>query len=176
VNGADSRQLRRSDNVVGELRRANQGAFRLDLARSGFFPPRMKAFQDNTEIETIMTFAADQLGQVVANVTPDPQSFSLRIHHSFLRAPEGYTPRPADPRIGVSAVRFRDCAKPINENTEVEWVTRWRLEKQVPGAAMSEPKTPIVFYLDAASAASTCICSAHLQRCRSRSRRLGCSA
>jgi hypothetical protein len=142
--------MRDAANVVGGLRRANQGAFRLDTGRSGFYPPRMKAFPDNTEIETIMTFASDQPGPIVANVTPDPQSFTLRIHHSFLRAPDGYTPRPADPRIGVSAVRFRDYARPINENTEVGWVTRWRLEKQVPGAAMSEPKTPIVFYLDAA--------------------------
>jgi hypothetical protein len=142
--------MRDAANVVGGLRRANQGAFRLDTGRSGFYPPRMKAFPDNTEVETIMTFAADQPGPIVANVTPEPQSFTLRIHHSFLRAPEGYRPRPADPRIGVSAVRFRDYAKPINENTEVEWVTRWRLEKQVPGAAMSEPKTPIVFYLDSA--------------------------
>ncbi len=30
----------------------------------------------------------------------------------------------------------------------MSWVSRWRLEKVTPGAAMSEPKTPIVFYLD----------------------------
>jgi hypothetical protein len=142
--------MRDAANVVGGLRRVNQGAFRLDTARSGFYSARMKAFPDNTEIETIMTFAADQPGQLVANVTPDPQSFTMRIHHSFLRAPVGYTPRRADPRIGVSAVSFRDYAKPFNENTEVEWVTRWRLEKRTPGTAPSEPKKPIVFYLDPA--------------------------
>jgi hypothetical protein len=147
---ATSLFMRDAGNVVGGLRRANQGAFRLDLARSGFYPARMKAFPDNTEIETVMTFAADQPGQLVANVTPDPQSFTLRIHHSFLRAPTGYTPRRADPRIGVSAVSFRDYSKPFNEHPEVEWVTRWRLEKKTPGAAMSEPIKPIVFYLDAA--------------------------
>ena len=142
--------MRDAADVVGDLRRANQGAFRLDAARSGFHAPRMKAFPDNTEIETIMTFAADQPGSLVSNVTPDPQSFTMRIHHSFLRAPTGYLPRPSDPRIGVSAVSFRDYAKPFNEHPEVEWATRWRLEKQTPGAAMSEPKKPIVFYLDAA--------------------------
>jgi hypothetical protein len=147
---ATSLFMRDAADVVGTLRRANQGAFRFDAPRSGFYSPRMKAFPDNTEIETIVTFAADSPGQLVANVTPDPQAFTLRIHHSFLRAPVGYTPRPADPRIGVSSVNFRDYAKPVNENTEVEWVTRWRLEKQNPGAAMSEPKKPIVFYLDAA--------------------------
>jgi hypothetical protein len=142
--------MRDAADVVGDMRRANQGAFRFDAARSGFYPPRMKAFPDNTEIETILTFASDNPGRLVANVAPDPMSFTMRIHHSFLRAPTGYTPRRADPRIGVSAVSFRDYAQPLNENTEVSWVTRWRLEKQNPAAAMSEPKKPIVFYLDAA--------------------------
>jgi hypothetical protein len=147
---ATSLFMRDAANVVGGMRRSNQGAFRLDTGRSGFYPARMKAFPDNTEIETIMTFAADQPGALVANVTPDPQSFTMRIHHSFLRAPTGYTPRRADPRIGVSSLAFRDYSKPFNESTEVEWVTRWRLEKQNPGAALSEPKKPIVFYLDPA--------------------------
>lgn len=142
--------MRDAADVVGDMRRANQGAFRFDPARSGFYPARMKAFPDNTEIETILTFAADAPGRLVTNVTPNGMAFTMRIHHSFLRAPTGYTPRRADPRIGVSALGFRDYAQPLNENTEVQWVTRWRLEKQNPGAALSEPKKPIVFYLDAA--------------------------
>jgi hypothetical protein len=141
--------MRDAANVEGRLRSANQGAFRFDAARSAFYPPRMKAFPQNTEIETVATFAADTPGLLINNVTPDGRSFTLRIHHSFLKAPEGYRPRPADPRIGVSSVNFRDYARPFNEGTEVSWVTRWRLEKANPGAAMSEPKTPIVFYLDA---------------------------
>ena len=141
--------MRDAANVEGRLRSANQGAFRFDTARSAFYPPRMKAFPQNTEIETVATFAADNPGLLINNVTPDGRAFTLRIHHSFLKAPEGYRPRPADPRIGVSGVNFRDYARPFNEGTEVSWVTRWRLEKANPGAAMSEPKTPIVFYLDA---------------------------
>jgi Met-zincin/Domain of unknown function (DUF5117) len=140
--------MRDAANVEGRLRALNQGAFRFDAGRSGFYPARMKGFPQNTEIETIATFAADNPGLLVNNVTPDGRAFTLRIHHSFLKAPEGYRPRLADPRIGVSALTFRDYAKPFNEGTEVGWVTRWRLEKVNPGAAMSEPKTPIVFYLD----------------------------
>ena len=53
--------MRDAGRRVGELRRANQGAFRLRHRRGArFYPPRMKAFPDNTEIETIITFAADQ--------------------------------------------------------------------------------------------------------------------
>lgn len=140
--------MRDAANVEGRLRTLNQGAFRFDAARSAFYPPRMKAFPQNTEIETVVTFASDNPGALVNNVTPDGRAFTLRIHHSLLKAPEGYRPRHADQRIGVSGVNFRDYARPFNESTEVTWVSRWRLEKVTPGAAMSEPKTPIVFYLD----------------------------
>ncbi len=142
--------MRDAADVESRLRRANQGTFRFEAARSGFYPARMKAFPENTEIEVVSTFAADNPGLLVNNVTPDGRAFTLRIHHSFLKAPEGYTPRPADPRIGVSSLSFRDYAKPFNEGTPVEWATRWRLEKKDPTAAVSEPKTPIVFYLDPA--------------------------
>lgn len=140
--------LRDAADIEGRLRRANQGAFRLDAGRSGFHGPRIKSFPQNAEVETIVTFAADNPGLLVNNITPDGRAFTLRIHHSFLRAPEGYTPRVADPRIGVSTITFRDYAKPVNDDTEVQWITRWRLEKRDPAAAMSEPKAPIVFYLD----------------------------
>ncbi len=141
--------LRDAADVEGRLRRVSQGTFRFDAGRSGFYPPRVRSFPLNTEVETIVTFAADNPGLLVNNVAPDGRFFTLRIHHSFLKAPEGYTPRLADPRIGVSAIAFRDFTRPFDQDTEVQWITRWRLEKTDPSAAMSEPKVPIVFYLDA---------------------------
>lgn len=142
--------MRDAADIEGDLGRLNQGSFRYDPARSVFHPPRMKAFPDNTEIETVSTFTVDNAGSVAANVLPDAGSMTLYIHHSFLRAPEGYTPRVADPRIGVSAMDFKNFAAPVNADPQESWVTRWRLEKQDPSAALSEPVKPIVFYLDPA--------------------------
>ncbi len=110
----------------------------------------MKAFPDNTEIETSATFVADNPGALVMGVTPDPRMMTMRIHHSFLRAPTGYTPREADPRIGVSAVRFQDYSKPFSESPEESWITRWRLEKKDPSAPLSDPIKPITIYFDPA--------------------------
>ncbi len=142
--------MRDAAGVEGQMRRMNQGAYRFDAARSTFFPARMKAFPENTEIETLVTFSADAPGALVRNVAPDARHVTLRIHHSFLKAPEGYTPRQADPRIGVSTLRFQDFSKPVSEAPKAEWITRWRLEKKDPSAAISEPKEPIVFYFDPA--------------------------
>lgn len=150
VVDATSLFLRDAANIEGDLKRANQGGFRYDATRSSFYPARMKAFPDNTEIETVVTFVADTPGTRIANVTPDPRMVTLRVHHSFLKAPTGYTPRTADPRIGVSAIAFHDYSKPFSQGPETEWITRWRLEKKDPGAAMSEPVKPIVFYFDPA--------------------------
>lgn len=141
--------LRDAVDIAGLLQRQNQGTFRLDRNRSGVYPSRTKAFPRNTEVEATLTFASDRPGNLVSGVVPDGRSLSLRLHHSFVQAPEAYRPRPADPRIGVSTISFKNYAAPFNRGTEVRWVARWRLEKQNPNAALSEPKSPIVFYLDA---------------------------
>ena len=142
--------MRDAAGVEAQLQRAGQGAFRFDAGRSTYHPARMKAFPLNTEIETLVTFSADNPGPLVRNVTPDPRHVTVRIHHSFLKAPEGYVPREADPRIGVSTLRFQDFSLPISERPKEAWITRWRLEKKDPSAEISEPKTPIVFYFDPA--------------------------
>ena len=147
---ATSLFMRDAGGIGAAFRRAKFGDFRFDPARSVFYPKRMKAFPENTEIETIATFASDAPNANVNAVTPTPGVFTMRIHHSFLKAPTGYTPREADPRIGVSAIRFRDFSKPVDESPETQWITRWRLEKKDPTAKLSEPKKPITYYFDPA--------------------------
>ncbi|OYW49626.1 MULTISPECIES: zinc-dependent metalloprotease [unclassified Novosphingobium] len=142
--------MRDAAGVEAILKRANQGTYKLDVARSTFHLPATKAFPENSEVETIVTFAGDSPGALVRNVTPDSRSLTMRVHHSFLKAPTGYVPRLGDPRIGVSELAFRDYSREVNEPTETRWVTRWRLEKKNPGAAMSEPVKPITFYFDPA--------------------------
>lgn len=142
--------MRDAANIEATLKRANQGTYKFDAARSSFYPARIKAFPDNSEIETVATFTGDAPGALVRNTTPDPRALTMRIHHSFLRAPMGYTPRLGDPRIGVSTMKFHDYSRPFSEGPEAEWVTRWRLEKKNPSAAMSEPVKPITFYFDPA--------------------------
>ena len=147
---ANSLFLRDAAGLETRLQRARQGSFRFDGSRSSFYPLRMKAFPDNTEIETISTFNVDNPGVASTSVLANNTTLSVRIHHSFLKAPEDYTPRLADPRIGVSSIDFRNYAESVNNSTETEWVTRWRLEKKDPDALVSDPIKPIIFYMDPA--------------------------
>lgn len=147
---ATSLFMRDAGGIAAQFKRAKLGDYKFDPAKSVFYPRRMKAFPENTEIETISTFTSDAPGAALSNVTPSPGTFTMRIHHSFLKAPTGYTPRVTDSRIGVSGIRFQDFSKPVDDNPYTQWVTRWRLEKKDPNATMSEPVKPIVYYFDPA--------------------------
>jgi hypothetical protein len=136
-------------DVRSSLRRANQGDFRLDRERSTLWLPRTKAFPKNTEVEVLLTFASENPGMEIRRHTPDGRSLSLRQHHSFVELPPpGYEPRAFDPRVGLFALSFMDFARSFDEGYDVRWINRWRLEKKDPGAAMSAPVKPIVYYLD----------------------------
>jgi hypothetical protein len=140
--------VRDAMDLEGMLRRRNEGNYRLDPARSAVSPARTRSYPRNTEIEATLTFASDNPGSLISRVAPDGRAFTMRLHHSFVLPPEGYTPRAADPRIGVMSLRFKDYSAPYDRDTQTQWVRRFRLEKKNPGAAPSEPKVPITFYLD----------------------------
>jgi hypothetical protein len=137
-------------NLEALLRRQNQGAFKLDPARSSIYLPRTKSFPKNTEVEVTLTYASENPGPLVNSVAPDGHALTIRLHHSFVQPPDdGYKPRLGDPRIGASGVSFKDYSKPFSEATDTHWVHRFRLEKKDPTARVSEPKQPLVYYLDA---------------------------
>ena len=142
--------LRDALNIEGLLRRANEGNYKLDPARSSIYMAKTKAFPRNTEVEATLTYASDAGGPKVNAASPDGRAMTMRVHHSFVQLPDpGYQPRVADARIGATPLTFKDYSKPFHENTDTHWVRRFRLEKKDPGAALSEPKQPLVYYLDA---------------------------
>lgn len=131
---------------IGEMK---QGKYQFDATRSALYLPRSKAFPKNTEFEVTVTFTGSQAGAYVRSVVPSSEAFTVREHHSFVELPDdGYQPRPFDPRAGVNSISFYDYATPIDQPLEKRYITRHRLEKKDPSAAVSEPVEPIVYYLD----------------------------
>ena len=99
-----------------------------------------------------MTFAADgETGRLVAETAPSPRAVTVRQRHSLVELPalnSGFTPRRADPRVGVFTVDFYDFATPVTEPVERQFIARHRLIKKDPKAEVSEPVAPIVYYVD----------------------------
>jgi hypothetical protein len=141
--------LRDSHGAARRMEDAGQGTFELDRSRSAIALELTKAFPKNTEVETILTFTSAKPGPLVRSVAANPDSVTLREHHSLVELPDGgYTPREADPRIGTIDLSFLDYATPIDRGLEVRWAVRHRLKKKNPSAERSEPVEPIVYYLD----------------------------
>ena len=80
---------------------------------------------------------------------PDVRSMFLGFHYSFAKLPEvPMTARLADERIGYFTTDRLDFTSDVPRVPVTRYVNRWRLEKKDPAAALSEPKQPIVFWLD----------------------------
>ena len=80
---------------------------------------------------------------------PDIRSMFLGFHYSLAKLPEeSMRPRLADERIGYFWTDRFDFSSDLPRLPIVRYVNRWRLEKKDPSASLSEPKQPIVYWLE----------------------------
>lgn len=82
------------------------------------------------------------------SATPDPRSLFASFYYSFMPLPEPMATRLADERVGYFTVARTDLTTDAKVKTKTHYVKRWRLEKKDPAAEVSEPKEPIVYWLD----------------------------
>ncbi len=85
----------------------------------------------------------------VPSTLPDVRSAFFGVYYGFSKLPENpMTPRFSDPRVGYFSTAVSDFTDPDRRDVRSRMIHRWRLEKKDPNAAISEPKQPIVFWLD----------------------------
>jgi len=141
--------LRDGHGAAARLRQSRQGTYRVDAGRSAIYMDRTRGFPGNSEVEVSLTFTGEPTGRYVRDVSPDAESITLREHYSFVRLPPaGYQPRAFDTRSSFIPTDFADYATPIDQPIQKRWIVRHRLAKKDPSAAVSDPVTPIVYYLD----------------------------
>lgn len=141
--------MRDAHGVSTRLKRAEQGSYSLDKSKSAFAFERTKAFPKNVEFDVTLTFKGDPKGSLIRSVTPNPELVTVAQHHSFIDLPDdGYDKRDFDPRCGSYPFSYYDYATPVQESILKRYITRHRLEKKNPEAAVSEAVEPIVYYLD----------------------------
>ncbi len=144
--------------------RTRVGARAFDASRS--FVERTVSFPENVEIEATHTY----------NNPPEPAAgggrggpapgggrgavplrsgtHSVLMHYSMVLLPEKpMMPRLFDDRVGYFSVRQLDYARDDHRSPQRRFITRWRLEKKDPAAAVSEPVKPIVYWIDPATPA-----------------------
>jgi len=109
---------------------------------------KIKNYPGNTDV--IVEYVFENLKPYVwdsPGVT-DPRFVSIRVQHSLIEAPE--TPmssRSDDPRVGYFFNKTTDLTS-LNPAPYRDIIKRFRLEKTNPNAPLSDPVTPIVFWLE----------------------------
>jgi Met-zincin/Domain of unknown function (DUF5117) len=123
-----------------------EAPYQFDKEGSGF--ASLKGFPGNLDFETVLHFRTPEVKKPLVYAA-DSRSLLVRFHYSIARLPEtGYRPRLADDRVGHFLAMIDDYSDDREDQPTVRYVTRWQLEKKDPSAALSEPKQPIVFYLE----------------------------
>jgi hypothetical protein len=134
-----------------------------DQSRS--FVDRAVAFPENIEVESIQTYnnpPDDGAGRGGGAPTPPgggrgatpvrPGTASVVMHYSMVLLPEkAMQPRLFDERVGYFSTGTIDYSQDEHKAPERRFITRYRLEKKDPNAALSEPVKPIVYWIDPAT-------------------------
>ncbi len=135
--------------VASRLQRGNHGSFKVDKSKSALALERTKAFPKNVEFEALLTFTGEAKSSALRSVLPDSKNLTVTQHHSFVELPDNnYQKREFDPRSGAIYISYMDYSTPVYEPIVKRFITRHRLQKKNPEAAVSEAVEPIIYYLD----------------------------
>ena len=139
--------------------RQRLGATAVDATRT--FIEHINAFPENLETEVTVTYTRTAggtgatgggRGGGLGGGQMRPGSATVVLHHSMVRLPEKpMMPRLFDERVGYFTTSTMDYSRSEYRAERTRYIARWRLEKKDPGAALSEPVKPIVYYIDAAT-------------------------
>jgi len=106
-------------------------------------------FPTNTEIDTRLTYVPGRPETTFLPNVPDARAIQIGVAWSIRELPaEPMMPRIADDRVGYFTTVYKDFTKEKEESFFTHYANKWRMEKKDTVAAVSEPKQPIVFYID----------------------------
>ncbi len=130
------------------------------FARDRSFVESVTAFPENIEVKATHTYTLPPPSSAGQNRTRAPSrrrgmrpgSATVLLHYSMVRLPEEpMQPRLFDERVGYFSVRQIDYGRDEHRSPRRRYITRWRLEKQDPDAEVSDPVTPITYWIDPAT-------------------------
>jgi hypothetical protein len=142
----------------GDLERAYRQSYAFDARHSNI--TRVRTTPELTAFNVDAHYALQRVTQPPATpgatpytplpaTLPDVRSLFLGWYYNFAKLPDTpMRPRLADDRIGYFGTWRFDYTNDNALTPRVNYINRWRLEKRDPTAALSEPKQPIVFWLD----------------------------
>ncbi len=105
-------------------------------------------YPKNTDVVVEYVFENEQPYVTGGDAVTDARYLSITVQHSLIAAPDDdFKPRFDDPRVGYFMGKVTDLS-----STDVtpyrDVISRWKLVKKDPAAAISEPVEPIVYWIE----------------------------
>lgn len=120
------------------------------------FIEKAVSFPQNINVEVTQTFTAPidtaAAGGRAAGAGMAGNSGTVLTFYSMIKLPETpMIPRLFDERVGYFTQGMVDFGSDEHRSVDRTYITRYRLEKKDPNAAMSEPVKPIIYWVDPAT-------------------------
>ncbi|QTD37152.1 zinc-dependent metalloprotease [Polaribacter batillariae] len=108
----------------------------------------IKNYPENTNIKTEYVYSNPTAINGGGAAVTDGRNVSIKVFHTFMNMPkDDYETRLDDPRVGYFLTQTNDMTSTDVVNYR-DFIHRWRLVKKNPNAALSEPVTPITWWIE----------------------------
>ncbi|MDH3424765.1 MAG: DUF5117 domain-containing protein, partial [Gemmatimonadota bacterium] len=136
------------------VRQAGVRVRSFDPARS--FVERARSFPRNVEVSALHTFEVDSIPGApgTGGFNRSLNTLTMVMNYSMVLLPDDpMMPRLCDDRVGYFNLSFENFDDDRVPGAERCYIQRYRLEQRNPGAALSDPVEPIVWWIDSATPA-----------------------
>jgi len=108
----------------------------------------LKNFATNLSIRSELAFDNHNISARSSAGITDARFVNITIQHDFITMPDdNFKPRKPDARVGFFAVERINSTEMVKMPWD-DMIFRWRLEKKYPNKTLSEPKEPIVYWIE----------------------------
>ena len=108
----------------------------------------IKNYPENTNVKTLYVYSNPSVLNGGSAAVTDGRNVSIKVFHTFMNMPkDDYSPRMDDARVGYFLTETNDMTATSTVNYR-DMIHRWKLIKKNPEAAISEPITPITWWIE----------------------------
>ena len=108
----------------------------------------IKNYPENTNVKTEYVYNNPSVLNGGSNAVTDGRNVSIKVFHTFMKMPENdYQTRMDDPRVGYFLTQTNDMTSTDVVNYR-DFIHRWKLVKKEPNATISDPVTPITWWIE----------------------------
>ena len=126
---------------------SNKGFSLGKLSKEKTKTQKIKNYPKNTDLVIAYTYENPNPKGGGAGIA-DPRNVTITLRHTLIEMPKNdYQPRFDDPRVGYFTTRVTDLTS-TSATPYRDLVHRWHLKKKDPNAKLSEPVTPITWWIE----------------------------